>query len=55
MWKMVPSCHLWWLWRERNDIYFKDREKTLEELKSLFFYIFIFLCNWGCLMLLIIS
>jgi hypothetical protein len=33
VWKIVPSC----LWREMNDISFDDREKTLEEIKSLIF------------------
>jgi len=37
MWKMLPSCLLWCLWRERNNRRFEDREKTLEEIKSLFF------------------
>jgi hypothetical protein len=37
MWKMVPSCRLCCLWREMNDRSFKNCEKTLEEIKSLFF------------------
>jgi len=32
VWKMMPSCLLWCLWRERNDRNFEDREKALEEL-----------------------
>jgi hypothetical protein len=36
-WKMVHSCLLWCLCREMNDISFKDRDRTLEEIKSLFF------------------
>jgi hypothetical protein len=28
---------LWCLWGERNDRSFDDRERTLEEIKSLFF------------------
>jgi hypothetical protein len=34
---MVHPCLLWCLWREKNDRCFEDREKTSEELKSLFF------------------
>jgi len=37
-WKMVSTCLLWCLWREMNDKTFKDRERTLEEIK--FFFIF---------------
>jgi hypothetical protein len=37
LWKMMLSCILWCLWRERNDRRFEDRERILEELKSLFF------------------
>jgi hypothetical protein len=37
MWKMVPTCLLWCLWRKINDINFEDRERTLEEIKALFF------------------
>jgi hypothetical protein len=38
VWKMVPSCLLWCLWREKNDRSFEDRERTLVELKSFFFF-----------------
>jgi hypothetical protein len=38
VWKMVTSCLLWCLWRERNDRNFKDQERTIEELKIIFFY-----------------
>jgi hypothetical protein len=37
VWKMVPSCFLWCLWSEMNDRSFEDRERSLEEIKSLFF------------------
>jgi len=37
VWRMVPLCVLWCLWREKNDRYFEDRERNLEELKSFFF------------------
>jgi hypothetical protein len=37
VWKMVHSCLLWCLWKERNDRIFKDRKRTLAELQSLLF------------------
>jgi hypothetical protein len=38
VWKIVPSCLLWGLWREINDISFKDRERSLAELESFFIF-----------------
>jgi hypothetical protein len=38
VWKMVHSCLLWCLWRERNDRQFDDKEKTIEELITFFFF-----------------
>jgi hypothetical protein len=35
--EMAPSCLSWCLWRQMNDINFEDYEKTLKEIKSLFF------------------
>jgi hypothetical protein len=37
VWKMVPSCLMWCLWRERNDRNFEDQERSIEELKSFFY------------------
>jgi hypothetical protein len=31
VWKMVNSCLLWCLWRERNDISFEYCERFLED------------------------
>jgi hypothetical protein len=42
VWKMVPTCLLWCLWREMNDRNFENHERTLEEIKSLFFKILYF-------------
>jgi hypothetical protein len=36
IWKMVPSCFMWWLWRI-NDRIFEDRKQSVEELKDFFF------------------
>ena len=44
MWKMIPICILWSLWRERNERTFEDKERSIEELKFLFFRT---LCNWA--------
>jgi hypothetical protein len=37
VWKMVLSCLLWCIWRERNDRSFEDNERMVPELKSFFF------------------
>jgi hypothetical protein len=37
LWNMVTTCLLWYLWKEMNDRYFEDHERTLEEIKSFFF------------------
>jgi hypothetical protein len=37
VWKMVSLYILWYLWREMNNRCFEDLERTLVELKSLFF------------------
>jgi len=38
VWKMVPCCLLWCLWREGNDRQFEDKERTIEKLISFFFH-----------------
>jgi hypothetical protein len=35
------SCFLWCMWRERIDRNFEDQERTLEELKTFFYSLFI--------------
>lgn len=37
VWRMIPSCHMWCFWKERTNIRFDDRERTLVELKGLYF------------------
>lgn len=37
IWKMVPLCLIWCIWLQRNDRYFKDRERSLGGLRDLFF------------------
>jgi hypothetical protein len=38
VWKMVHSCLLWCLCRERNDRHFEEKERTIEELLTFFFF-----------------
>jgi hypothetical protein len=37
VWRAVPHCLMWCLWRERNGRSFEDCERTIVELKLLFF------------------
>ncbi len=36
IWKMVLSCLIRCIWRERNDWSFEDSERTVKELKDFF-------------------
>jgi hypothetical protein len=52
VWKMIPSCLMWCLWRERNDQNFEDRERTLVELNAMIliflaFFFFKTLYHWA--------
>ena len=38
MWKMVPLCLFWTIWRERNNRTFEDLERSLEDILSSFFH-----------------
>jgi len=44
VWKTISPCLMWCLWRERNDRSFENRERTLVDLKALFFEAF----SLGC-------
>ena len=37
VWRMVPHCVMWCLWRERNARHFEDCERSVVDLKLLFF------------------
>jgi hypothetical protein len=50
-----PSCLLWCLWREMNDKSFEDRERSLEKLKSLFFFYTLYLWTTTFVSPLVIS
>jgi hypothetical protein len=38
IWKMVPTCILWCVWKERNDRCFEDLERSLEDILASFFH-----------------
>jgi hypothetical protein len=35
--KMVPTCILWCVWKERNNRRFEDLERSLEDILASFF------------------
>jgi hypothetical protein len=37
VWRVVPHCVFWCIWRERNTRHFEDIETSIPELKSRFF------------------
>ena len=37
IWRLVPHCVLWCIWRERNDRHSEDCEWTMLEFKLFFF------------------
>jgi hypothetical protein len=37
VWRMIPHCVMWCLWRERNARHFEDCERSIADLKLLFF------------------
>jgi hypothetical protein len=38
IWKMVPTCILWCVWKERNDRCFEDLERSSEDILTSFFH-----------------
>jgi hypothetical protein len=38
VWKMVPTCLFWTIWRERSNNSFEDLERFLEDIISYFFH-----------------
>jgi hypothetical protein len=38
VWKMVPICVLWCVWKERNFRCFEDLENSMENFVASFFY-----------------
>ena len=37
IWKVVPPCLMWCIWKERNSKCFEDIERSMPDLKLLFF------------------
>ena len=37
IWIFVPHCLMWCIWKERNNRYFEDNERSMLDLKLLFF------------------
>jgi len=37
-WRMVPTCLFLCVWKERNNRYFEDLERSLEDILSSFFH-----------------
>ena len=37
IWRMVPHCVIWCLWKERNARLFEDCESSMVDIKLLFF------------------
>jgi hypothetical protein len=47
VWKMVPLCIMWCIWRERNDRCFEDKSRSHVELLQLFFFtLFTWTTGW---------
>ena len=46
VWRTVPRCVMWCLWREWNTHHFEDCEKTIPVLKLLFSKIYM-IGLWG--------
>ena len=38
MWTIVPHCLMWCLWREINSRCFEDNERSISDLKLIFFW-----------------
>ena len=37
IWMVVPHCLMWYIWKERNSRCFEDKERSMPDLKLLFF------------------
>jgi hypothetical protein len=43
VWKIIPICLFWCLWREKNNRSFEDLESALEEIYPLFYHMLLYL------------
>jgi hypothetical protein len=59
IWKMVPICIFWCVWKEINLRYFKDFESSMEDILASFFFIRCIFVQWlfcpHCRLALLIS
>jgi hypothetical protein len=46
IWKMVPTCLIRYVWKERNNRCFEDLEKSLEDVLASFFFFFFFFFSY---------
>ena len=37
IWKIVPPCLMWCIWKERNNRCFEDSERAMPDIKLIFF------------------
>ena len=37
IWKIVPPCLMWCIWKERNNRCFEDSERAIPDIKLFFF------------------
>ena len=45
IWKAVPHCLMWCIWRERNARTFEEGERNIMALKLCFFALCLILCQ----------
>ena len=52
LWRIVPHCLLWYIWRERNARSFEGCERSMLEIKSLFLHTLldwsVVFCHFSC-------
>jgi hypothetical protein len=52
IWKMVPICLFWCVWKERNNRCFKDLERSMKDILAFVFSYFVSLDGCFCVPLL---
>jgi hypothetical protein len=48
IWKMLPPCLMWCIWRERNDWNFEESERTVVELNTFFNILYQWMAAYKC-------
>ena len=54
LWRIVPHCLLWCIWRKRNARSFEGCERSMLEIKSFFFYTLSLIGVWSFVILLVL-